>query len=659
MQSAGDIELLREYARRNSDEAFARLVARHVNMVYSAAFRKTGNAHAAEEVTQAVFIILAKKAASLRDSTILSAWLHQTTRFVSANFIRGEMRRIHREQEAYMQSSVNENESEVWSKIAPLLEDAMGRLSEKDRNVIALRFFEGKNFQEVGASLGVTENAAKKRLAAGLEKLRRFFVKRGVVAAAAVIAGAVSTNSVQAAPAVLIKTATALAVAKGAAATGSTLTLIEGALKLMAWTKAKTIAVSTAAILVAAPAAVVTVNQFLPLKEPSHEGRPLREWLAENVFVYGQPQDKRTNAVEAIRRMGRKTIPFLLADLGKTNSRARYKQDTRTPDQRLMQACWGFDTLGALAKSVIPELEKLLDESPGFAPPALAGIGPDAVPALVKALTNDNFFVRDNTAAAIANAVHRGKIPPSALKQVVPIAAENLSYTHTNLLFEGNTRLRAASLLGALKLDPDISVPALSRSLEGSHPNASIESAWALEQFGPEARMGATGLLKAIASTNDWLVSASARALSVIDSNALRGIDITLFAQLLTNDNQAVQLNVIISLGRMGSNGSPAVPLLISILDANGNPALRMLSAESLGMIGQSPNEVIPVLVRNSKVNEMAVQSACINALGNYGPAAQGAVPALIELARTTPNLKGNVKTALQKIDKNAAASFR
>ena len=126
----------------------------------------------------------------------------------------------------------------------------MAGLGEKDHSAIVLRYFQGKDLKQVGAALGVSENAAKTRVSRALEKLRQFFVKRGITLSAAVIAGAISANSVQAAPAALAKSVTAMAMAKGATASGSTLTLIKGALKIMAWTKAKTaIVVGVAAIL--------------------------------------------------------------------------------------------------------------------------------------------------------------------------------------------------------------------------------------------------------------------------------------------------------------------------------------------------------------------------------------------------------------------------
>src|ERR1041385_5089010 len=112
-----DSELLREYTERQSETAFAALVSRHVNTVYSVALRRTGNPHAAEEITQVVFIVLARKAAILRKGTVLSGWLYQTARLTTANYLRTEIRRVRREQVAYTQSMDNEAGSEIWPQI--------------------------------------------------------------------------------------------------------------------------------------------------------------------------------------------------------------------------------------------------------------------------------------------------------------------------------------------------------------------------------------------------------------------------------------------------------------------------------------------------------------------------------------------------------------
>jgi RNA polymerase sigma factor (sigma-70 family) len=239
MRDVNDMELVREYVRLNSETAFAELVRRHINLVYSSALRHVGVAASAEEITQAVFIILARKAASLRPETILEGWLYETARLTALSFRRGERRRQWREQEAYMQSTVDENSAPdaVWHQLAPLLDEAMARLGQKDRDAVILRFFKGQSVREVAAALQVSEPAAQRRLQRALEKLRARLVKRGVTLTATVIAGAVAANSVQAAPVALVQTISAVAVAKGAAAGTATLTLVKGALKLMTWTK--------------------------------------------------------------------------------------------------------------------------------------------------------------------------------------------------------------------------------------------------------------------------------------------------------------------------------------------------------------------------------------------------------------------------------------
>jgi uncharacterized protein (TIGR03435 family) len=282
-----DMELVRDYAARQSEPAFETLVARYVNLIYSAALRQVGDPHLAEEVTQAVFIILARKAGSLGAKTILPSWLHRTACYTAADALKIQRRRAQREQEAHMQSLLNEPENETWTQIAPLLDTAIAGLNEKDRHAIVLRFFEKKSMSEVGQAIGANENAAKTRVNRALEKLRKFFAKRGVTLSTTAIAGVVAANSVQAAPVGLAVTVTAVA-AKGAAVSGSTLILIKGALKLMAWTKLKTAALVGAAVLLAGGTTTLVVKE---ISAQSYDQPTIDEslWKADNRILEKVP----------------------------------------------------------------------------------------------------------------------------------------------------------------------------------------------------------------------------------------------------------------------------------------------------------------------------------------------------------------------------------
>jgi len=227
MTELDDHELLAAYARTESESAFATLVARHVNLVHSAALRFTGNPHHAGEISQAVFILLARKAGGLSRHVVVSGWLYETARLTAANFMKGEIRRQQREQEAYMQSTLNEPADAGWQQIAPLLDEAMGRLGETDRNALVLRYFENKSVVQIAKALRLNAATAHKRASRALEKLRKFFTKRGLTLSAAALASAVSTNAVSAAPVGLATTISAIAATQGASAVGSTTTLVK------------------------------------------------------------------------------------------------------------------------------------------------------------------------------------------------------------------------------------------------------------------------------------------------------------------------------------------------------------------------------------------------------------------------------------------------
>lgn len=269
MPEANDHELLAQFSRENSEAAFAALVERHLSLVYSVALRCARNPHAAEEITQAVFIILARKAKDLSAKTILSGWLHQTARLTAANYLRTEIRRRKHEQEAFMQTTLTESENsandEIWRQLAPHLDETISKLRAKDRDALILRYFENKNLREVGAALGVEERAAQKRVNRAVEKLRNYFSKRGIGLTTAIIAGVISANSVQAAPVALTATIAAT-VLKESTVAASTLTLVKGTMKIMTWLKIKIAAGITATVLLTGGAATVV---YATIAEPT------------------------------------------------------------------------------------------------------------------------------------------------------------------------------------------------------------------------------------------------------------------------------------------------------------------------------------------------------------------------------------------------------
>ncbi len=292
-----DMTLVREFAANQSEPAFAALVERHIALVHSAARRQVGDAHLAEEITQAVFIILARKAASLGTKTILSAWLYRTTRYAAADVLRARRRRQAREQLAYQLDAMNtddlsrqsETAADAWAQLALLLDDALAELGETDRAVLVLRFFENKTAREIARTLRTEEAAAQKRVARALEKLRAIFVKRGVTLTATVIAGAVAANSVQAAPAGLAVTATAAAV-KGAAVGGSTLALVKGVLNLMTWGKVKMAALIGTAVMLTASTTIIIFDKSQTSQIDAYLSDPgLTNFLKAPPLVVVQP----------------------------------------------------------------------------------------------------------------------------------------------------------------------------------------------------------------------------------------------------------------------------------------------------------------------------------------------------------------------------------
>jgi len=212
-------DLLTTYRTSRSEGAFTELVRRYTNLVYSVAHRRLADALLAEEVTQAVFLRLAKAAPKVTRDAALVAWLHRTTIHVAIDAWRSESRRRAREHNAVAMEPAPSEEARLWSELAPQLDEALNQLRDEDREAVLLRFFAQKRMREVGQALGISEDAAKMRVSRAIDRLREQLALRGVACTVAVLACFMAERSIEAAPAHLL---TRLAALKCAASPGST-----------------------------------------------------------------------------------------------------------------------------------------------------------------------------------------------------------------------------------------------------------------------------------------------------------------------------------------------------------------------------------------------------------------------------------------------------
>ncbi|HVU07897.1 MAG TPA: sigma-70 family RNA polymerase sigma factor [Verrucomicrobiae bacterium] len=370
--------LLRKFAETDSESAFAEIVSRHISLVHSATLRRTRDPHLAEEITQAVFIILARKANKLPQHAVLSGWLYRAAQFAAADALKIQRRRQRREQEAHMQSMLENSGSsnETWNELAPLLDEAMMRLRQTDRDAIVLRYFENKNLREVGDALGMEERAAQKRIVRALEKLRTFFAKRGVSSTTAIIAAAISENSVHAAPVTLAKSVTAAAIAKGSMASASTLTLVKGTMKMMTWMKIKFAIGVSVIVLLAGSAATVAFSQI-----GESDNLPPKEIVKKAMDKYASLTSYNdTGKYISVRNGKTNNVTAFKIRLGRTNLYRIEFEETPFPAVPTRGAVWsagkgGFAMFGENDFGSKGRIEKLPDMKSALLRAALAGWG--------------------------------------------------------------------------------------------------------------------------------------------------------------------------------------------------------------------------------------------------------------------------------------------
>ena len=340
-----DAQLLRQYANERAEPAFGELVARHIDLVFSAALRVVGgDRHLAQDVTQTVFADLARKAGNLPHDVVLAGWLYRHACFTAAKAVRAERRRQAREKTAMEMNALHDSTEPNWEQIAPVLDEALNQLSASDRDAVVLRFLKRQDFRAVGSALGVGEDAAQKRVSRAVDKLRNFLSRRGVTLTATALGTTLATEAVVAAPAGLAVSVTATSLAGTAAAgTGISATLM----KLMAMTKFKTIVIS--AIVVTSVVTPLTLQhqslnrmrqENLMLRQQADELAQLREAntrLAKLQVDADELERLRQEHSELMRRRGE------VASLrGIKDELARLKDETQRSQSDAKQAADEF-----------------------------------------------------------------------------------------------------------------------------------------------------------------------------------------------------------------------------------------------------------------------------------------------------------------------------
>ena len=302
MQKQSDAQLLREYAERGCEPAFREIVTRHADLVYSAALRCVNSSDLACDVAQSVFTDLSRKARPLADKLAekasLVGWLYRSTRFAALNQLRDDRRRLAHERQAMEQLLSNSETAPDWDRIRPVLDEAMDNLKDEDRDALLLRYFKNHDFRDVGRALGVSDDAAQKRVSRAVERLREFLSNRGVTVGASGLVVIISANAIQAAPVGLTVT---ISTAAGLAGTTIAATATATIIKTIAMTTLQK-NIITAAIAAAVGTGIYEAHQASTLRSQNQTLQQQQATLTEQIAQLKSDNEGLSNRVAQASR---------------------------------------------------------------------------------------------------------------------------------------------------------------------------------------------------------------------------------------------------------------------------------------------------------------------------------------------------------------------
>jgi RNA polymerase sigma factor (sigma-70 family) len=513
-----DSQLLRAYAEQRSERAFAELVRRHVDFVYSAASRMIRDPHLAEDVTQSVFVALARSASQLLERPVLSGWLHRTAHNIAAQTVRTIERRRAREHEAAAMNELLSAEPEAaWEKIAPLLDAALDDLSELDRDALLLRYFERKSAHEIAQAFGISDDAAQKRVSRAVERLREFFSKRGVAIGASALVVLISANAVHAAPIAL-----AASISTAIVLTGTTATTVI-ATKAIAMTLLQKILITTT-VTALVGTSIYEVHRAKELREEVQTLQQQQAPMAAQLKELQKQRDDASNQVasltdelgkgnqhdlELLRLRGE--VGALRQQLSQLPSapqqvKSKTAENPSTPDvagQMAMAIAQGDPTaLQRLSDFAKSQTEFFNTNSVGLQGDELTAVWSTAFSKILTAfnlLSDEAIKGNPNARQAIERAVHMGYLQGPAVTSLGKLAGNGDENALQMLL---NPEKNGFLLSSA--------VSALGPAAENGNPKAIAALAAVLsdESHKPLWFMASTGLQKAAANGNPIAIEA-------------------------------------------------------------------------------------------------------------------------------------------------------